>query len=204
MMLRFWSLKCTHVLGSFFLPFLFPFFLLRQIPYYNKFLKRPLYIHHSIFLVTKASGLLVPTIIPGFSSLHSEQFCCPTPKVSGVATVQSGKQGNVEVMMLQPCTIKNWVQQLVFLSAASLVWNVETNNLFGPVPPLHRWEWWCFSHCRRIWVTLDGGDLWLEVKLKHRSEGSATSRTGRISHYPFSSPKLGLFFFIPKEQNLKT
>lgn len=193
---------------QFFCLLLFPFFLLRWIPYYSKFLKKsPLYIHHSIFFVTKASGFLVPTIIPVFSSLHSEQFRCPTPRVSGVATVQSGNQGNVDIMMLQPCTIKNQVQHLVFSSAASLVWNVETNHLFGLVPPLHRWEWWRFSHCRGIWVTLGSGDLWLEVKLKYRSERSVSGRAGRISHYPFSSPNLGLFFLFQitaNPQNLVT
>lgn len=106
--------------------------------------------------------------------------------------------------MLQPCTIKNQVQQLVFSSAASLVWNIETNNLFGPVTLLHRWEWWCFSHCRRIWVTLGSSDLWLEVKLKYRSERSVSGKAGRISYYPFSSPNLGLFFYSKSEQNLKT
>lgn len=66
----------------FFCLLLFPF-LLRLVPYYSKFLKkRPLYIHHSIFLGTKASGFLVPTIIPVFSCLLSEQFCCPTPTAS--------------------------------------------------------------------------------------------------------------------------
>lgn len=109
-------------------------------------------------------------------------------------------------VLLSHSQSKQIEQQLVFSSAASLLWNIETNNFFSPVPPLHRWELWCFCHCRRIWVTLGGDGLWLEVKLKYRSEGSVSGRAGRISHYHFSSPNLGLFLFQirAKSQNLVT
>jgi len=73
--------------------------------------KGPLYISHSIFIVVKAADFLIPASIPTFSSLRSEQFCCPAPKVSGDVSWQAGNQGNVGVTILQPCTRETQIRQ---------------------------------------------------------------------------------------------
>lgn len=136
-----------------------------------------------------------------FPRLCSEPFCCVIPPVNGGASCQAG---NTEVTILHCCTREAQMQQHLSCFCCCFATWLWTENLYGLLLPLHRWEWWCFSHWRRVYATFGGGGWSVGWKWNTEIRAGCLAGLGRVSYYLFSIPNMKFFVFIPKQKKHKT